>query len=70
MDTKLFNTISASWVVGDLVENIAKELNVSEAEVRVVYEKLDADLENYFAQERNDEVSAPEDEDYYEITRN
>lgn len=67
---KLWNEISESWAIGDNENEVAQELGITVEEVREVYSFQEKELEKYFEQQKQKEVMPPEDENYYEISRN
>lgn len=53
-----FNNIGEFWAIGETVKETAKCLQISEAEVREVFDYHEAALMDYFV--------TPEDEKYFE----
>ena len=54
-----FNNIGEFWAIGETVEETAKCLGITEAEVREVFDYHETIWMDYFI--------APEDEEYYEL---
>ena len=64
---KFWNEISESWAIGDNENDVAKELGIPIEEVREVYNYQEESLEKYFEQQRQFELFAPEDEEYFQL---
>lgn len=59
-----WNNISDFWAIGETVEETAKCLQITEEEVREVFDYQEKALMDYF--EENYEIkTAPEDEEYF-----
>lgn len=69
MNKIFFNEITEAWAIGMNQEELAKELGIPVQDVVDIYNYQDKELEAYFEQQKQNEPTPPEDEDYYEITR-
>lgn len=59
-----WNNISDFWAIGETVEETAQALDITEAEVREVFDYQEKALMDYF--EKNYEIeAAPEDEEHF-----
>ena len=60
-----WNNISDFWAIGETVEETAQALDITEAEVREVFDYHETALMDYFVSPDGNELASTEDEEYF-----